>query len=49
MEIGLESHWGIGPKTREKLVSELGIEGARDAILSDPTLPAWATNNPKWN
>ena len=35
MEIGLESHWGIGPKTREKLVSELGIEGARDAILNE--------------
>ena len=30
----LEDYWGVGPKTRERLVSELGREAALDAIAS---------------
>jgi hypothetical protein len=30
----LEDYWGVGPKTRERLESTLGVEGAVDAIES---------------
>jgi len=35
MELGLERNWGIGPKTREKLVGKLGTEGVQSAILNE--------------